>query len=161
MSCSVKNKDESTNLKYCFLSPLLLKPMQCQDQQLTPMLTLKNSSSFFPTYYRYKHITNTRKPKAKYEIHITENPHPDQKGNSFTYEHIKLKYMNNRFRVFRSSHLFKNSKDYLSQLEKVEKKKSQIWKYMSIFLLYPIVKNTACLLLKHASYCHTPNFNLL
>lgn len=33
---------------------------------------------FFPTYCRYKPITNTRKPRACDEIHTDENPHPDQ-----------------------------------------------------------------------------------
>lgn len=41
--------------------------------------------------------------------------------------------MNNDFRVFRSCPLFRDPSDYLGSLEKIEKKKSQVWKEMGIF----------------------------
>lgn len=39
----------------------------------------------------------------------------------------------NNFRVFRLFPLFKDRKDYLAWLAKVEKKKTQVWKDMRIF----------------------------
>lgn len=46
----------------------------------------------------------------------------------------------NNFRVFRSCPLFKDPKDYLAWLAKVEKKKSQVWKNMGIFDMIQLSK---------------------
>lgn len=46
---------------------------------------------FFPTYHRYKPITYAKKTKASDEIHIDENPNPNNQGNPSTDEPIILK----------------------------------------------------------------------
>lgn len=103
---------------------------------------------FFPTYHRYKPIACAKKPKASDEIHTEENPNPDNQGNPSTDEPIILTYMNNVFRVFRSCPLFRDPSDYLGWLEKIEKKKSQVWKEVGIFDLIQLSKVGPC-------YCQT------
>lgn len=88
------------------------------------MLILKNLSSFFQTYCRYKSIANTRKPWASDEVHTEENSHPVQQGNTLKRKPLNLTYMNDEFKVFRSGPLFKDPTDYLAWLEKKEEKKS-------------------------------------
>lgn len=95
---------------------------------------------FFPTYQRYKPIACVKKPNINEEIHIEETPNTNNQGNLSADEPIDLTYMNSGFRVFRSCPLFRDPSDYLGWLEKIEKKKSQVWKEMGIFNLIQLSK---------------------
>lgn len=104
---------------------------------------------FFQTYHKYnKHIACTKKPKVNEETHTEENSNPDNQGNPSTNERINLTYMNSGFTVFRSCPLFRDPSDYLGWLEKIDKKKSQVWKEMDIFDLIQLSK-------VRPGYCHT------
>lgn len=95
---------------------------------------------YFPTYDRYKPIGNVRKPISRYEVHSIEKPHHDGQGYPSVDEPIVLGFMNRCPRVFRSSPLSRDPKHYLAWLPKVEKKKSQFWKDMGIFVLIELSK---------------------
>lgn len=53
---------------------------------------------------------------------------------------INLLYMSNTLRMFRFFPTFKHPSNYISWLEKVEWKKSQVWKYLGIYDLIQLSK---------------------
>lgn len=83
---------------------------------------------FFPTYHRNKPIVSKKRTRVNTEV----TDKPTITSTELIESPINIDYMNN-FRVFCSCPLFKDPKDYLAWLTKVEKKKSQVWKNMGIF----------------------------
>lgn len=78
---------------------------------------------YFPSYHKCKPIGQAKKPRV--ELTAVENPNATGTTD--------LRFMSNEFRVFRTTPSFKDPTDYLEWLKKIDKTKSQNWKYIGIY----------------------------